>query len=60
MFQKHGAAHTTSKNGGCQNYNGVSQIKFRVTKSYFFDVTVITKINTVIEEAVRWGKSKTP
>ena len=24
------------------------------------DVTVITMINTVIEEAVRWGKSKAP
>ena len=64
MFQKRGAARTMPKNGKKEVVKKImeclkSNLESQNIVSELVDVTIINKINGLIEEAELWGKSRT-
>ena len=64
MFQKRGAARTIPKNGKIEVVKKImeclkSNLESQNIVSELVDVTIINKINGLIEEAELWGKART-
>ena len=64
MFQKRGASRTMPKNGKIEVVKKImeclkSNLESQNIVSELVDVTIINKINGLIEEAELWGKART-